>query len=115
MELNEKTTTAVLEWYDEKWNLPGLLRKKIPLTPETSLTTGRYPWARETGDEIMKDYFNRFPVDDSGFDFFRYWPPETGMWPHCLRPRALRVEIKAPEPLTISMLIESAKAGRWLY
>ncbi|EPT7031957.1 DUF1493 family protein [Cronobacter malonaticus] len=115
MNLTRKTAAAVLKWYDEKWNLPGLLRKKIPLTPEISLTTGRYPWARETGDEIMQDYFNRFSVDDTSFDFLRYWPPETGIWPNCLRPRALRVELKDPEPLTISMLIESAKAGRWLY
>ena len=65
--------------------------------------------------KIMKDYFARFNVDDSSFDFLKYWPHGTGFLPNALRPRSMRVEEKEPEPLTIAMLIESAKAGRWLY
>ncbi|WP_307570318.1 DUF1493 family protein [Pantoea anthophila] len=42
--------------------------KNAPLSPETSLSTGKYSWARETGDDIMKDYFSRFNVDDSSFN-----------------------------------------------
>ncbi|WP_261644420.1 DUF1493 family protein [Erwinia mallotivora] len=116
MELNEDIAASVISWYEENYNLKPLFAKKKPvLTSETSLSTGDYPWARETGDDIMKDYFSRFCVDNSGFDFIKYWPYEKGMIPNFLRPRSMRVEEKEPEELTIMMLIESAKAGRWLY
>lgn len=115
MGLNERKAQEVFDWYSERWNLPTLFTKRRPLTLDTSLTTGQYPWARETGDDIMKDYFSRFAVDDSNFDFLKYWPYEKGLIPNFLRPRSMRVEEKEPEELTIMMLIESAKAGRWLY
>lgn len=115
MGLNESKAQDIFNWYDEKWNLPTPFSKKRPLTLDNSLTTGQYPWARETGDDIMKDYFSRFEVDDSNFDFIKYWPYEKGMIPNFLRPRAMRVVEKEPEELTIMMLIESFKAGRWLY
>ncbi|WP_312455396.1 hypothetical protein [Pseudescherichia sp.] len=42
---------AVTEWYDTTYNSKPLFAKTKPaLTPETSLSTGKYPWARETGD-----------------------------------------------------------------
>lgn len=70
---------AVLEWYDNTYNCKPIFSKVKPeLTLETSLSTGKYPWARETGDEIMSDYFKRFNVDDSKFDFIAYWPYEKG-------------------------------------
>ncbi|WP_409522235.1 DUF1493 family protein, partial [Pseudescherichia sp.] len=107
---------AVTEWYDATYNSKPLFAKNRPgLTPETSLSTGKYPWARETGDEIMKDYFQRFNVDSSRFNFLSYWPYEKGMLPNFLRPTSQRVPEVQPKPLTLQMLIESAKAGRWLY
>ena len=115
MGMSEAKAQEVFDWYDEHWNLPTPFSKKRPLTLDSSLSTGRYPWARETGDDIMKDYFSRFGVDDTNFDFIKYWPYEKGLIPNFLRPRSLRVEEKEPEELTITMLIESAKAGRWLY
>nr|WP_320410307.1 hypothetical protein [Candidatus Hamiltonella defensa] len=49
--------SAVLEWYDKNYNSKPLFSKDKPgLTLETSLSTGKYPCARETGDEIMNDY-----------------------------------------------------------
>lgn len=115
MELNDELARNVLEWYENKWNLPTPFSKKRLLSIDTSLSTGEYPWARETGDEIMKDYFARFGVDDSSFDFLKYWPVSKGYIPNLIRPRSMRVEEKCVEPLTIAMLIESAKAGCWLY
>ena len=116
MGLNNVTEAReIFDWYNERWNLPGPFSKRHPLTLETSLTIGKYPWARETGDEIMKDFFSRFQVDNSQFDFTKYWLYEKGMIPNFLRPRAMKVEVKDPEELTILMLIESARAGRWLY
>lgn len=115
MELNNEIERKIVEWYDNKWNLPTPFSKKQQLSLETSLSTGDYPWARETGDDIMKDYFSRFNVDDSGFNFLKYWPYSKGFIPNFMRPKSMRVEEKCAEPLTIAMLIESAKAGRWLY
>ncbi|MFY0403706.1 DUF1493 family protein [Pantoea dispersa] len=37
------------------------------------------------------------------------------MLPNFLRPKSQRILDQAPKPLTLQMLIESAKAGRWLY
>ncbi|KFK97548.1 MULTISPECIES: DUF1493 family protein [unclassified Serratia (in: enterobacteria)] len=105
----------VFEWYDSKWNLPTPFSKKRPLTIDTSLSTGRHPWAREEGDLIMNEFFDKFSVKRAGFDFLKYWPYERGFIPNFLLPKSQRVYYIEPEPLTITMLIESAKAGRWLY
>ncbi|QCA05674.1 DUF1493 family protein [Pantoea vagans] len=108
--------SAVLEWYDNNYNSKPLFAKNKPeLTLETSLSTGKYPWARETGDEIMNDYFERFSVDSSEFDFLAYWPYEKGFLPNFLRPKSQKLPDVEPKPLTIHMLVESAKAGRWLF
>ncbi|VEI62283.1 DUF1493 family protein [Serratia rubidaea] len=107
---------AVLEWYESTYNTKPLFAKSKPvLTLETSLSTGKYPWARETGDEIMQDYFERFKVDSRDFNFLTYWPYEKGLWPNFLRPKFQKVPDVEPKPLTIQMLVESARAGRWIY
>ncbi len=108
--------TAVMEWYNETYNSKPLFAKTKPvLTLDTSLSTGKYPWARETGDDIMNDYFARFSVDSTSFNFLSYWPYEKGLVPNFLRPKSQKVPDVEPKPLTIRMLAESAKAGKWLY
>ncbi|MBP2198595.1 DUF1493 family protein [Pantoea cypripedii] len=107
---------AVTEWYEATYNSKPLFAKAKPvLTPETSLNMGKYPWAREAGDEIMKDYFQRFNVDSSNFNFLAYWPYEKGMLPNFFRPKSQKITQVEPKSLTIHMLIDSAKAGRWLF
>ena len=114
--VKDRIQEAVLAWYDQSYNVKPLFsRKKPPLTLDTSLSTGQYPWARETGDEIMNDYFQRFNVESSGFDFIAYWPYEKGFLPNFLRPKSQKIPDVEPKPLTIFMLVESAKAGRWLF
>lgn len=115
MELTNSTAKSVFDWYDRKWNLPTPLSRKRVLLLDTSLSTGDYPWARETGDDIMQEYFSLFNVDSTNFDFFVYWPMSKGFIPNFIRPKSMRIEEKEAEPLTIAMLIESAQAGRWLY
>ncbi|AXF75676.1 DUF1493 family protein [Erwinia tracheiphila] len=115
MELNDEQAMKVFDWYDEKWNLPPPFSKKRQLTLDTSLSTGDYPLAREIGGDIMEEYFAHFDVDNSNFAFLKYWPISKGFIPNFIRPKSMRVEEKNAEPLTIAMLIESAKAGRWLY
>ncbi|EPN1633873.1 DUF1493 family protein [Cronobacter dublinensis] len=76
---------------------------------------GRTSLVVETGEEIMEDYFSRFNVDKAGFSLLKYWPVEPGWIPNVLLPASMRIKRVAPAPLTLRMLAESAKAGRWLY
>ncbi|MBL5882267.1 DUF1493 family protein [Lelliottia aquatilis] len=107
------TDDDVIAWYNKRFNEPGYFsRKRWPVTIDTSLTTGEYVWASETGAEIMKEYFERFDVDPADFDFYRYWPEETFFLYALLTSGG---DDDDPEPLTLRMLAESARAGRWLY
>ncbi len=81
---------------------------------DTSLSTGRYVWACEAGDEIMEEYFGKFKVDPGGFDFVKYWPVEASgfsVFALC----TCGNDEDEPLPLTLNMLAESARAGKWLY
>lgn len=107
---------AMFVWYEKYHNdKPFLSKSKPQVTLDTSLSTGKYPWARETGDEIMNDYFKRFNVKNSEFEFLLYWPYGKGLLPNFLRPLSQKVPEISPKPLTVRMLVESAKAGRWLF
>ena len=107
---------AVFVWYEKYYNVKPLLSKSKPqVALDTSLSTGKYPWARETGDKIMNDYFKRFNVKSSEFEFLLYWPYEKGLLPNFLRPLSQKVPEISLKPLTVRMLVESAKAGRWIF
>lgn len=61
-------------------------------------------------EELIEDYSKEFNVDISNFHLETYYPKVTFSWN----------PFKKPEPVdipnfTIGMLIESAKAGKWLY
>lgn len=107
----------VMDWYESNWNgrvLPFL--KKPALSSETSLSTGKYPWADEDAMEILDDYFIRFNVDRKHFSFDKYWPNEEVTFPlNFLRSQERKWRWIEPEPLTLKMLAESAKAGCWLF
>lgn len=107
------TDEEVMTWYSERFNKPALFtNKKWPVTIDTSLSTGNYVWASETGADIMSEYFERFDVNPSGFNFYRYWPEETFILYSLF---TCGKDDDEPEPLTLRMLAESAKVGRWLY
>ena len=107
------TDEEVISWYNERFNKPAFFTKKRwPVSLKTSLSTGDYVWASETGADIMNDYFKRFAVDPANFDFHRYWPEETFILYSLFTCGKYDVE---PQPLTLRMLTDSAKAGRWLY
>lgn len=107
----------VMDWYEINWNgrvLPFF--KKPALTSETSLSTGKYPWADEDAMEILDDYFRCFNVDRKNFSFDKYWPNEEVTFPlNFLRSQERKWWWIEPEPLTLKMLAESAKAGCWLF
>jgi hypothetical protein len=70
--------------------------KRRVLTLDTDLNADMKMDPIEARD-LLEDYFTQFDVDPARFDF-----------PRRLHPRR-------PEPLTIRMLVESARAKRWLY
>lgn len=114
--VREEVEQAILKWYRETWNGKSWISgKPWEVNLETCLTTGEHPWLVETGEEIMQDYFSRFSVDKAGFSLLKYWPVEPGWIPNCLLPAAMRVKYVAPAPLTLRMLAQSARAGKWLY
>ncbi|WBF44157.1 DUF1493 family protein [Serratia rubidaea] len=111
---NADIAQRVFDWYDAKWNLRTPFSQKKPLTPDTSLSTGNYPWIWEDGLEIMEEYFELFNVDGSGFNFMRYWPQEVGVTSAVLGwlcPQSKKRKYQEPEALTIAMMMESARVG----
>lgn len=114
---SKNTEQQVLNWYRERWNgrvLPFF--RKPAVTLETSLSTGKYPWAGEDASEILDDYFARFQVDRKNFLFRKYWPNEEVFMPlNFLRSKENKWRWIEPEPLTLKMLVESARTGHWLY
>lgn len=62
----------------------------------------------------MEEYFGKFKVDPAGFDFVKYWPVEASGFSVFALCRCGNDEDE-PLPLTLNMLAESARAGKWLY
>lgn len=65
-------------------------------------------------EELMDEFFEEFSVDRAGFNIETYYPnPPMGT----LLKNLFRREKDLPEApaFTVNMLIESARAGRWLY
>ncbi|EAY7098268.1 DUF1493 family protein, partial [Salmonella enterica] len=59
----------------------------------------------EDSEELLQEYFKRWNIDPEGFDILNYLNPEYFG----------SKETDPRKPLTVGMLVESAKAGRWLY
>ncbi|AIR61366.1 DUF1493 family protein [Cedecea neteri] len=117
MHNSDDVEQQVLNWYQEKWNVrvfPFFRKQRISL--DTSLSTGKYPWSCEDAEEILEDYFTHFNVNKEGFSFIKHWPNEEVFLPlNFLRSKEKKWKWIEPEPLTLRMLVESAKAGYWIY
>lgn len=61
-------------------------------------------------EELMEDFFKEFNVDQGSFKIETYYPDVSLSW----NPFKKTEPVQVPE-FTIGMLIESAKAGKWLY
>lgn len=86
--------------------------KRTELTPLTDLDVD----LRLEDDEalaLMEDFFSRFNVTRGSFSITTYYPPELSL-KSLLNPFHKRAVPQVPD-LTVGMLIESARAGRWLY
>jgi len=87
-----------------------LFRKKKyeEYTPESSIHFD-VKLDQEEAEELMEEFFQKFNVKKEGFDISNYYPEVELSW----NPFKKQV-VDIPE-FKVSMLIESAKAGRWLY
>ncbi|WP_297202728.1 DUF1493 family protein [uncultured Pluralibacter sp.] len=88
------------------------LFKKKELTPTTDLDSD----LRLEDDEalaLMDDFFTKFNVDRGNFSISTYYPPDPPL-KDLLNPFRKSNIPKVPD-FTIGMLIESARASRWLY
>ncbi|AHG21483.1 hypothetical protein Z042_19105 [Chania multitudinisentens RB-25] len=94
-----------------------LLKKHFwEMADDSSLSTGKQSTLPEDACEFFEEYAEKFHVDMASFNFRRYFPNEgIRFLPNAILPKYLQTDHHEPEPLTVNMLIESAKAGRWLY
>ena len=83
--------------------------KQKALTPETDFDTDMQLDAGEAED-LMDEFFKAFQVDKGNFRIETYYPDEPYSW----NPFKKFPVVPVPD-FTIGMLIESAKAGRWLF
>lgn len=81
--------------------------KKVILTQETDLNTDL---SIDEAEELMEEYFKKFKVSTAGFDIKVYYPEI----PFSRNPFKKTNPVQVPD-FTAGMLIESAKAGRWIY
>lgn len=83
---------------------------------DSSLSSGRHLTVREDIYELVDKYVEVFGVDCSSINWRRYFPILILPFiPNCLLPARLRSDRHKPQPFTVRMLVESAKAGRWIY
>jgi len=92
----EKAVFELIEEYNGFW---FWLRKRYPLAKETDLNKD-FRMAPEDAAELLERYADKFAINSQDIHFEKHFPAD------------LRTD---HIPLTIDMLIESAKAGRWLY
>jgi hypothetical protein len=83
--------------------------KDLVLTADTDLDTDLSIDELEAED-FMNEYFSKFGVNKSHFDIKTYYPAVAFSW----NPFKKSMAVAVPD-FTIGMLIESAKAGRWIY
>lgn len=71
-----------------------------------------FNFIQEDLEEMLFDLFTRYEIEHSHFNVDDYFMPEFYWWQFRLKRAWRNREFKT---LTLEMIIESAKAGRWLY
>lgn len=71
-----------------------------------------FNFVQEDLEEMLFDLFTRYKIEHSNFNLDDYFMPELCWWQFKLKREWQHRKFKS---LTLEMIIESAKAGRWLY
>ncbi len=110
-QMQNSISRSVLELIKRQDGRP--CKKKITLYTELYRDMGI---VQDEASDFFNAYFDKFPIKSDNFDFLKYFPNE-GDWliPNRFLPKSIRPTGQKPAPLTIRMLLKSAKAGRWLY
>lgn len=85
------------------WYKPGFKQ----ITKEWTLQDD-FKFLPEDAHDFLLDVFEHFNIEYSGFDGINYFEYEYPFWQK-------KPSIKELKPLTVGMIIESARAGVWLY
>ncbi|CAI2160939.1 Protein of uncharacterised function (DUF1493) [Serratia fonticola] len=96
--------TEILTYLTEKYSL-----HKKPVLKEWTFQE-HFNFVQEELEEMLVDLFTRYEISHDNFDLDEYFEPE---WPVWLWWKKLQRRVY--NPLTVNMIIESAKAGKWLY
>ncbi|HEY2454157.1 MAG TPA: DUF1493 family protein [Scandinavium sp.] len=88
----------------KRWFKPDLKQ----VTKEWTLQDD-FQFVPEDAQDFLLDLFEKFNIEYSNFDGRNYFEYEYPFWQKRLSPEP---EIR---PLSVNMIIESAKAGKWLY
>ncbi|MCT6664968.1 DUF1493 family protein [Enterobacter mori] len=99
---------ALVRRYNGVYLMNNEEKQKL-LNAKTDLDTDMQLDVTEAED-LMADFFKEFDVDRGGFNINTYYPDEPFSW----NPFKKFPVVMVPD-FTIGMLIESAKAGKWLY
>lgn len=101
--------TEVIKYIMEKYPI-----RKRWFKPEIKQVTKEwtldddFQFLPEDAHDFLADVFEHFDIEHSNFDGGNYFEYEYPFWQKKPPKRVLR-------PLTVEMIIESAKAGKWLY
>lgn len=96
----------IIEFIDRDYNPRKyfLFGPKRPVTRDTRIRDD-LKLVFEDNEELLQAYFSRWSAEPGSFEILDYFHPDY-------------FGSKEPDPhkpLTIGMLVESARAGRWLY
>lgn len=94
----------ILNYISEKYSV-----FKKPANKEWTFQE-HFNFVQEELEEMLLDLFTRYGISHENFDLDEYFEPE---WPVWLWWKKLQQRVY--KPLTVGMIIESAKVGRWLY
>lgn len=107
MKTPEQIEQEIIEFYYENFSPRKYVfwGPRTPVTLDTRLREDlKIGW--DDGDDAINTYLEKWSVDPGDMEFTHYFAPEF-------------LGSKIPDPplktITIRMLVESAKAGRWLY
>lgn len=84
----------------------GLFGPRPNVTLDTELTDGGLKVMFEDAEDSLSEYFKRWSVKLNGFDILNYFDPKYF---------GSKEPDRDTKPLYIWMLVDSAKAGEWLY
>ncbi|HHB1424476.1 TPA: DUF1493 family protein [Serratia odorifera] len=83
---------------------------------DSSLNICEHATVAEDIYDMMDKYSAIFNIDCSQIHWRRYFPQKVlPFLPNAVLPTRLKSDRHKPDSFTVSMLIDSAKAGRWLY